>query len=382
MRGGTVSGAGPGTHVVVAAMLAGDPHQGGAQWATLQWVLGLRELGCTVTVVDQLAPGRALDDEVSRCASGLVAAFGLGATVAVLDDHGATWGMDRATLDRRMASADVVLNLSGRLRAVDLVAAVPVRVFVDLDPGFVQVWAVQGHDFGFAAHTHFATVGQAVGEAGCTTPDAGQRWSKVLPPVVLAHWPACPPPARRRATTVANWRSYGSATWDGLALGQKVHSFRALIGLGERSPVPLEVAVELHPDEHADRSLLAAHRWQIVDPREVAGTPDAYRRYVQGSWAEIGVAKSGYVVGRTGWISDRTAEYLASGRPVVLQDTGSHPLHGRDGVRCFADVDGAVAALEELVIDYDHHARAARELAVELFDARAVLRGLLAEVGV
>jgi glycosyltransferase involved in cell wall biosynthesis len=137
----------------------------------------------------------------------------------------------------------------------------------------------------------------------------------------------------------------------------------------------------VHPDEHQDLAALKANGWELVDPIAVAGTPDAYRDFVRGSRAEIGIAKSGYVASRCGWFSDRSACYLASGRPVVAQDTGfSSYLPVGEGLFAFDDEDGAVNAIEELGRNYSRHARAARELAIEYFDSDRVLTMLLEQV--
>lgn len=122
--------------------------------------------------------------------------------------------------------------------------------------------------------------------------------------------------------------------------------------------------------------------WELVDPADVAATPDRYRRFVQESKAEFGLAKSGYVVSRSGWFSDRSACYLASGRPVVAQDTGFPAyLPTGDGLLCFADADDVVAAVERINGDYGRHRRAARVIAEEHLDSDRVLARLLEHLG-
>ena len=371
------------TRLVVAGMLAGDPHQGGAIWATLQWVLGLRDLGHAVTVVDELPDGAAITPAVTASLRATATAFDLCGSAAVFTEPVSdVIGMSSAALRHTLARADVLVNLSGRLRSLDLVGATPIRVFVDLDPGFVQLWHAEGHDLGLQHHSHAATVGQAIGTPTCDLPTLGVDWIHVMPPVVLAHWPCVPLPSHStpRLTTTANWRSYGNVTWRGVSLGQKAHSTRTLAALPARSALPLEIALQIHPGDGADRAALDRAGWLLVDPLAMAGTPQRYHSYITASSGEIGIAKHGYVCARTGWVSDRSAAYAASGRPLVLQDTGDHGLHDRPGVLTFCDVDSAVEAVQRLRADHRRHATGARDVAEECFDSRRVLGGLLERV--
>ncbi len=366
--------------VVVAGMIAGDPGHGGATWATLQWVLGLAELGHRVTVVDPVDGKRLDDPRVRTYFDAVVDRFALGGRAAIVAPHGATYGIDAAPLAVRLDEADVLINLSGRWRDPRL-HAIPLRVYVDLDPAFTQLWHAEGSDVGLAGHTHHATVGAAVAQPRHPLRVDGIDWLAILPPVVLSLWPRRPAPPTATLSTVANWRSYGSITRDGEHYGQKAHSFRTLADVPRKSAVPIEIALSIHPGDHADHDALHGAGWKLVDPGRAAGDPDRYADFVAASWAEFGVAKSGYVTGRTGWVSDRTACYLATGRPAVLQNTGlDGVLPIGSGVLTFDDVDGAIDAIERLAADYDHHADAAAGIALELLDSRKVIAALLAEV--
>jgi hypothetical protein len=266
-----------------------------------------------------------------------------------------------------------------------LSARIPVRVFLDLDPGFVQVWCANyGIDMGFARHTHFVSVGGNTGAPECDVPTCGVSWIPTLPPVDLEHWPAAgaDAPACDAMTTIANWRGYGSVEHRGVFYGQKAHSLRQLIDLPRRTRQALLLALSIHPDEVKDIEALAANGWRTVDPAVVAGTPDSYQRFVQGSRGEFGVAKLGYVASRCGWFSDRSACYLASGRPVVAQDTGfGRFLPTGEGLFAFGTAEAAVAALDALNGDYPKHRRKARELAEAFLDSDKVLTRLLRNVG-
>jgi hypothetical protein len=147
-------------------------------------------------------------------------------------------------------------------------------------------------------------------------------------------------------------------------------------------PAVLELAANLHPGEVDDRKLFTEHGWHLAEPEQVAGTPDAFRHYVQGSRGEFSCAKPAYVKARPGWVSDRTICYLASGRPCVVQATGAEKhLPPSAGLRFFRTLDEAVAALESIEVDYAAAARAARRLAAEVFATDVVLPKLLAAAG-
>ena len=269
------------------------------------------------------------------------------------------------------------------LRDERLLEQIPVRAFLDLDPGFNQVWHVTGSDMGLDLHTHFVTVGQNLGRPGCPIPDCGRTWIPMLPPVALDHWPAAPDlPSRDAFTTIGHWRSYGSIEHGGIHYGQRAHSLRELIELPKRSPARFQLALGIHPDETSDLEALRANGWDLVDPDSLAGDPDRYAEFIRGSKAELSVAKSGYVASRSGWFSDRSACYLASGRPVLAQETGfSEFLPCDRGLIAFSTTEEAAAGAESVEADVEGHGRAARAIAEEHLDARKVLPPLLARLG-
>jgi hypothetical protein len=293
----------------------------------------------------------------------------------------ASAGLEYASL--RRTRWDVHVNLSGCLRDQELIEGIPVRIYVDLDPAFTQVWHnLDGHDLGMDGHTHFATVGWGVGTPACTVPTGTTTWHHILPPIVLDEWTTDAAPVIGAMTTVANWRSYGSVFWDGETLGQRAHSFRAFMGLPALTAVRLAPALAIDAAEVEDLAALRRSGWELLDPSNVASTPGDYRRFVRNSIGELSIAKSGYVRSRSGWFSDRSACYLAAGRPVVAQDTGfGVALPVGDGLLSFSTPEEAADALERVAADPAHHAAAARALAADFLDAHLVLDGLLASAG-
>jgi hypothetical protein len=357
----------------------------------LQYVLGLRELGHEVILVDPIRPATTgpVDAPLEDSCAGayferVTRAFGIERTSALLvegTEH--TLGLSYRELLATAESADLLINMSGTLSDEALRARVPLRLYLDIDPGFSQLWQhAQGVDMRFAGHTHHATIGMAIGAPGCTVPTCGIRWIATPQPVVLSHWPPAERVVHNAFTTVANWRAYGSIEHDSVFYGQKAHSLRRFIDLPTRARARFALALAIHTDEAPDLAALAANRWQLLDPAQVAGTPDRYRAFVRGSKAELGIAKSGYVAARCGWFSDRSICYLASGRPVVAQDTGFGAfVRTGEGLLAFESGDDAAAAIEAIERDYHRHARAARELAVEFFESGEVLGRLLRQIG-
>ncbi len=368
-------------------MVASVPRQGGATWAVLQYVLGLRALGHEVLLVDPLLDrtspagnGRSVEyfREVVECFH----LDGRAALISTADRRSV--GLSFAQVAGELPRADVLLNLAGTLRMSELTDRIPVRVYLDLDPAFTQLWhAAERIDMGFDGHTHFVTVGHRVGTPASSVPTCGRAWLTSWPPVVLSEWRPLPGSRDEAFTTIANWRSYGSIEYRGVFHGQKAHALRELIALPRQTGERFRLALAIDPHEQRDLEALHASGWELVDPVAVAGTPDAYRDFVSNSWAEVGVTKSGYVVSRSGWFSERSACYLAAGRPVVAQETGfSAHIETGDGLFVFQTIEQFAAAAAHIRADYRYQRQKAREVAEEYFDSAQVLTRLLHAVGV
>jgi len=266
----------------------------------------------------------------------------------------------------------------GYLDDEDLLAACPRRVFLDIDPGFGQMWRALGLHDAFAGHDDHVTLGERIGSPDCSVPDCGLRWIPTRPPVVLDLWPYRRP-GGSRFTSVATWRGANAPVeYEGRTYGLRVHEFRRFAALPRLTGQPFELALSIDPGETRDLDLLAKNGWALVDPRTVAADPWGYRSYIASSKAELMVAKNMYVETRSGWFSDRSACYLASGRPVLAQDTGFAGLYPLgNGLLTFRTLEDAVAGVEEIGAAYRRHARAARELAEEELASDRVLGRLL-----
>jgi hypothetical protein len=377
--------------VIVAGALANKPRNGGEAWVRMTWVLGLERLGLDVHFVEQIDPGicvdaegdpATLDESINAAYFDAVAGeFGVASRATLVNAAtGSPRGRSRAELLELADNADLLVNISGHLHDEQLVRRPRHRAYIDLDPAFTQFWHADGQLGGqLERHDSFFTVGLSLGTPECAIPLDGIDWRPLPPPVLLDQWPLLEPPGEQRWTTVASWRGgYGRVEREGQVYGAKAHEFRRYAALPRRVPHAFEIALDIHPGDGADKRMLEDHGWQLVDPLEVAGDPERFRRYVQGSGAEFSVAQGIYVETASGWFSDRTTRYLASGKPVLVQDTGfSRTLPTGEGLVTFRTLDEAVAGADAIMADYERHAAAARALAEEHFDSDRVLGQLL-----
>jgi len=329
--------------IAVAGSIAQRPRRPGHAWALLAYALGFRELGYEVLFLDRLDRG----GDAGWLATAMAAA-GLEGRYALLGAGGASIGLPRRDVVRELERAELLLNVNGFLADPELLAAPPRLVYLDIDPGFGQIWADQGLADTFAGHDDFVTVGTNLGGPGCTVPTLGVEWIPTLPPVPLEHWPAVG--GGCGFTSVGSWRGpFGPLEHGGKKLGLRVHELRRFAELPRRSDWPFELALDIDPADAADRELLERGGWRLRDPVRELGDFDSYAGYLRGSAAEIAIAKQLYVATRGGWFSDRSAAYLASGKPVLAQDTGfGAALPTGAGLLSFDDPDGAAAAAAEV----------------------------------
>jgi len=386
--------------VVVAGLIAQHPRLGGLTWSYLHYLLGLARLGHDVYYVEDSGelPYRPLDGATTTGATNaryvrdVMRRFGLGERWAYRCASTGKWsGMGAAKRRDVFDSADLLLNVSGALERPDEYRRNARLVYVDTDPVFTQIKLLRPRGYtGFReradAHDSHFTFGECLSHPYSAT---GHRWKRTRQPIVLAHWqPSLP--RRRVFTTVMSWTSYRPLRFGGRVYGQKDVELRRFLRLPSRAPrASFEIA--LNPTVNAQWQtgsgrraaplrLLADAGWRTVDSAAACRDPERYREYIYSSMGEWSVAKHGYVTGRPGWFSERSACYLAAGRPVIVQDTGLDGVipTGR-GLLTFTNLDGAVAAVEEVLAGYDLHAAAAREVAEASFDSDCVLGRLLAE---
>jgi hypothetical protein len=382
--------------VIISGAIANKCRKGGAAWTRLCWVLGLQQLGFQVHFLEQIDRQACLDSAgtVTRFEESaqlgyfrtVIERFGLVGSATLINGQGSqTYGLSWAELLDLVGAADLLVNISGHLTIEALRRGIRRKVYVDQDPGFTQFWHASGND-GARLHGHDAyfTVGENIGKPSCPIPTSGIKWHATRQPVVLAYWPVSRQGEPDRFTTVASWRGpYGRIQHNGSTYGLKAHEFRRFLELPRRSRQRFEIALDIHPADQKDLDALCDHGWHVVDPKEVAPDPPAFQSYVQSSSAEFSVAHGVYVGTNSGWFSDRTVRYLASGRPALVQDTGfsgNYPVG--EGLIAFRTLEDAIAGAGSIVGNYGSQCRAARALAEAYFDSDKVLGRFLEEVGV
>jgi hypothetical protein len=376
--------------IVVLGYLVRGP-LGGLAWHHLQYVMGLARLGHEVYFIEDSGdspwccydPIRHITDadpayglEFAACA---FSRAGLENCWAYYDAHTSRWlGPCAERIHHVCATADLLFDLGGVNPVRPWVMGIPRRVLVDTDPVFTQIRHLTNPAARQLAlqHTAFFSFGENF-STQYAIPDDGLPWRRTRQPIVMDAWQVTPGPAHGRFTTIMQWESYPAAEYGDVCYGVKSNSFEPFMDLPARVGPILELAIG---SPTAPRALLESKGWILRDPIEAAPDLWTYQRYIQQSKAEFTVAKHGYVVSRSGWFSERSAAYLASGRPVVTQETGfSDWLEAGSGVIPFTTLDESIAAIEDVNSRYEVHCRAARAVAEAYFDSDRVLERLIEE---
>lgn len=402
--------------IIVSGLIAQHPFLGGITWHYLQYVVGLSRLGHDVYYFEDsgevpynLDGGPSGSDWVAadcsenvRCLSTIMSRFGLEGRWAYRDPGKSQWfGIPDSRRQAVLDSADLLLNVSGTIEYPSHYRSIRRLAYIDTDPVVTHVKIanrmssfverVQAHDI------HFS-FGERLSNA---IPPTEFHWRPTRQPIVLSEWQPLSE-SRETFTTIMNWTSYAPLQYGERCFRQKDVEFKRFLELPERvTPVRMEVALSRtkHRDwegedddmPHQLRKLVRANQWTahellahagwlVADAHENGGDLDTYRNYIRTSKAEWSVAKNAYVQGQPGWFSERSACYLAAGRPVITQDTGfASVLPVGEGILAFRTLDEAVAAVREVSGHYDRHAVAARGIADAYFDSGRVLTRLIDE---
>jgi hypothetical protein len=355
---------------------------GGQAWASLQYLLGLRALGHDVYYLEDCGRSSWVYvwekedwthelDYPAAYVNACLAPFGFGDRWIYRDNYRSV-GISLPGFLEICARADLLL-----LRAVPFwnwreeYERPRRRAFIDVDPGFTQISIANG-DAGLTAGIGVCerrfTYAQRFGLAGCEVPPNGGPWIPTRPPVFLDEWPVASQPATH-FTTVVRWQGFKEVTFNGVHYGQRDREFPRYFDLPTRTSQPFKIAqMGMKP------GTLEPYGWEVLPGEVISRTPESYREFIQASRGEFSIPKNGYVAMRGGWFSDRSVCYLASGRPVLIEDTGlADWLPVGDGLISFFDPKGALDGLEKVNADYPNQCRAARTLAEDHFASRKVL---------
>jgi hypothetical protein len=376
------------TIVICTHNVLGASEWGGHMWVYLQYIESLRRLGCEVYWMEDLNSEKDAkkDDSAVGNLAHKLDGFGLADKLIIfrqIEQPGdspteiefLTITQEEGT--RIFRRADLLLNFCYFL-GPEILSHFRRSALVDIDPALLQFWISTGQ-IAVPPHDFYFTTGETVGVPDNLIPDCGLSWRRIRPPICLEWWPYAEGSCSEAFTTVSNWTGHDWLLEDGkLVENTKRVAFLPFKDLPRHTPQPLELALWILDEE--ERQLMQDCGWRIRNSGEVAGTPERYRSYIRQSRGEFSCAKPSCMKWQNAWISDRTLCYLASGRPVVVQDTGpSAVLPNGLGMFRFRTIEEAVEALAAVNADYSRHRRAARELAESFFDGRRVLSMLLDE---
>jgi hypothetical protein len=380
-------------------------HGGGNFSVPLQWMLGLRRLKLDAIWLEHM-PGEGNPADDQRKIDNFrrqLRAHGLGERYCLLYhekpdsahdlDAIRCIGMSKRELLDRLAGPNTLLNLSYSLHP-PLLLKFERRIFCDLDPSEIIYWMTR-MEMGQSTHHEFWTIGLNVNAPDCkllkmapsTLPGmkaavvqpSTLQWKTFYPLVDTKLYQAKPRPRSPKFTTIGQWYWGGSVEVDGEFPDlSKKYAFEPYLDLPKRVPkAKFELAMHMSADD-PDRARLKQRGWQLVDPHRVANTPARYRRYLASALGEFTVIKGVDVSWRTGWLSDRAAAFLATGRPVITEDSGAVKYLPREsGFRFVSDVASTAAAVENVLGNWSRQSRAARKCAVEVFDSVKNLRKIL-----
>jgi len=378
--------------LIVWGLLGSYPF-GGMTWQVLHYVAGFRHLGYDVWYVEDSDRYLLNANDFSRTSDVRTNVEFLARHMKAIGledrwvfrpprDAAATCGaLDFEGLRRLYRDADAVINLCGAQELLPWHDAVRCLVYVQTDPVSDQVAVASGDErktSELRAYDHLFTYGENLGEADCRVPADGFTWHKTRPPVCVDWWEDAPPLLGGAAlTSVLKWQHEAKdVQWQGETWHWSKHrEFRRFLAVGERSSLPLELAISSVPGR--DLGELRDHGWR-TRPSASVSDPGAYRDYIRSSIGEFTASKEQYVVPRSGWFSDRSVCYLASGRPVITQETGfSKYIPTGEGLLAFSTVEEAAAAIEAVSGDYALQSRRANEIARAYFGADRVLRDMV-----
>jgi hypothetical protein len=367
---------------------------GGYAWQTVHYLRGLRDAGVDAWFYEDTRHASVAFDPIAR-STGEEYENGVGIAAEAFARAGLAerwifcdaardrfFGAGREAARALFADARLLINAGGVHRFTPEERRGKTALYIDMDPAYTQL-RVAGGDRVLAEllgeHDLHFTFGENIGTPRSPIPSGGIAWRPTRQPIALELWPVTPPAVDAPFTTIGTWESpERDVSFRGERYAwSKREEWEAILELPNAAAVSCAIAMEVRKPR--DRERLAAAGWTIHDPIAISRDPLEYQRFLQRSRGEFTTAKDVNVRLRSGWFSDRSACYLASGRPVITQDTAfGDVLPTGEGLLAYRTLDEAVRAVRDVVEDPRRHARAARRLAEDLFAARPVVEGMLA----
>ncbi|MFQ5588404.1 MAG: hypothetical protein ACE5F7_06145 [Nitrospiria bacterium] len=362
----------------------------------MSYVSGFQRLGHEVYLMEQVGPNRCVDSNQQKVPFEKWSGTGHFEAVAktygvwprcclIYKDGRATAGMPFSEAVKAARRCDLLISRSGKIhKAPEIFTQARRRAYFDGNPGSTQV-SLRQEGGGYEAldqYEHLFTLGLNIGQPSCGIPVEKRQWHPLVRPVVLPMWPVQNHSESGRFTTISTWKGRATLEWQGQFSGEKSDNWLKFIELPQKTGHPFEIALKLNPLEHqADIEMFEAQGWRLTNPGKLQDLND-YRQFIGQSRAEFSVAHNRYVQLSTGWFSDRSALYLASGKPVLVQSTGieDHLPTGK-GLLTFKTMEEAIGGIEEINRNYSAHCKAAREIAETYFDSDKVLARILEQTG-
>ena len=378
--------------IVLGSYMVRYPLGGMLSWA-LQWLVGLSDLGHDVYFVEKAAYPNACFDPIRQvmsddCSHGitvlrqLLVQWQLDTKFCFVDAAGNYHGMDRKSIEEVFSKADLFIDMGTHGAWLAEATTADFRVLVESEAAYTQIKMQVALDKGQSTQTYDAyyTNGLNIGTSASTAPLAGISWRHVINPVVPRMFSTGPPPPGAAFTTVMNWQSHETVKFNGVHYGQKDIEFRKFELLPSLLDVPMEIAVA---GRGVPRERLSSRGWQLREAHNITRSVESYWDYIRSSLGEFAVCKNIFVATNSGWFSDRSAAYLATGRPVVMQATGFESyLPCGEGLFAVRSPAEAAEAIQSIVAHYSLHSQVARKIALEYLDAKIVLGRFLSELGI
>ena len=388
----------PKKKIVLLGMMSHIP-VAGSIWLTVQYLIGFQRLGFEVYYVEAhgiqpagMLAGQPADEDSSARAAEFIAAvmkrFDLNHRWAfhALHSDGRYYGMTETQVKELYGSAALIINLHGGTVPLPEHAATGRLIYLGTDPVELEIELYHNRqetiDF-LAPHSALFTWGLNYGKPDCRVP-VSQRFhfQASPPPVVVDFWQAPHNGSGDTFTTIGNWRQgRRQLEFQGEVYHWSKHlEFLKFLDLPCHTRQSFELALSSY--QEADQRLLESKGWKVRNALSFSTDLDAYQQYIGRSRGEFTVAKDQNVRLRSGWFSERSAQYLAAGKPVITQETGfSNILPTGQGLFGFSNLAEILEAVDNINSNYEHHCRAAFELAREFFNYDVVLPGLLGAVG-
>lgn len=362
----------------------------------MAYLSGFQRLGHEVYLMEHVGTHRCVDSQQRRVPfdtwdgrshfEAVAKAYGIWPRCCLIYKGGeSTYGMSYDDAVKVARRCDLLFARSGQIdKAPEIFHGARQRAYFDGNPGSTQVSYRQsgGAHEALEQYEHLFTLGLNIGAPSCAIPTDGRQWHPLVRPVFLPMWPARTTADHRRFTTISTWKGRATFEWQGCASGEKSDNWLKFLELPKGTAQPLEIALRIDsPDQQSDGDRFRQNGWQLTDPARLRQLAD-YQDYIGESRAEFSVAHNRYVEFSTGWFSDRSALYLASARPVLVQSTGiENYLPTGKGLLTFRTLEEAVEGIDAINRDYPAHCQAARKIAEEYFDSDRVLPQVLSRIG-